>query len=209
LVSNNCVHTYCRKSRSRFFRKPKLKIQHDEANLPAIYSPQRTYTDTQISRTYLRIHVRNSGGETATNCEARLITIPTVEQPYPAIQEAILGWEGSVDGVSEKIEPRKDINPKSRELVHVVFSDSSFPTIPVDPPEPKHAVISSMSALRSERPRIVENGYSPADYDIKITVTSGNVSCRAYFRLHVDAQWNRLSMRKLGWLEKRRLSDLQ
>ncbi len=137
-----------------------------------------------------------------------MITIPTVDQPYPAIQEVILGWEGSVDGVNENIEPGKDINPKSRELVHVVFSDSSFPTISVDPPPPKHAVISSTAALTAQTPRIVENGYSPADYDIKITVTSGNVSCRGYFRLHVDTQWNRLSMRKLSWFEKRRLRDL-
>ena len=78
-----------------------------------------------------------------------MITIPTVDQPYPAIQEVILGWEGSVDGVNENIEPGKDINPKSRELVHVVFSDSSFPTISVDPPPPKHAVISSTGSAYS------------------------------------------------------------
>lgn len=104
---------------------------------------QRTYIDTQVSRTYLRVHVKNSGGETATNCEARLITIPTIQQPYPAVQEVTLGWEGSVDNVNENIEPRKEIGPKSRELVHIVFLDSSFPARPVDPPDPKHAVISS------------------------------------------------------------------
>lgn len=71
-----------------------------------------------------------------------------MQQPYPAIQEVILGWEDSVDSVNENIGPRKEIDPKSRELVHVVFSDSSFPARLVDPPDPKHAVISSTVALR-------------------------------------------------------------
>jgi len=136
LVLNNTSYSHRGKSRNRFFRKPRLKIQHNEDRFQAIYAPRRTYTDTQISRTYLRIHVKNSGRETATNCQARLITIPTIQQPFPAIQEVILGWEGTVDGVNENIESRKEIDPKSRELVHVVFSDSSFPTIPVVPPEP-------------------------------------------------------------------------
>ena len=103
--------------------------------------------------------------------------------------------------------PTKDIVPKSRELVHVVFSDSGFPTIQVVPPEPKHAVISSKEALTAERPRIVENGYSSGDYNIKITITSNNARSIEYFRLHVDADWKRLAMRKLTWFEKRKFRD--
>jgi hypothetical protein len=137
LAFNSTSHSQRGKSNNKFFRKPKLKIQHDEVKFPAIYAPQRTYTDTQVSRKYLRIDVRNSGGKTATDCEARLITIPTIQQPYPAIQEVTLGWVGSVDGVNENIVSRKDIDPKSRELVHVVFSDSSFPIIEVFPPRAK------------------------------------------------------------------------
>lgn len=210
MVLNNTSYRHRGKTRNRFFRRPRLKIQYDENRFPAIYVPQRTYVDTQVSRTYLRVYVKNFGGEPARDCEARLITIPTVKQPYPAIQEVVLGWEGSVDGVNDKIESNKDIEPKSRQLVHIVYSDSSFPARDVKPPEPKHAVIASTAALTDVRPRIVENGYSSADYVIRISITSesASTSCSEYFRLHVDNRWNKLSMRKLTWLEKRRIRDL-
>ena len=50
--------------------------------------------------------------------------------------------------------------------------------------------------------RIIENGYSPGDYVIKIIVTtSGNANCKEYFKLHVDNQRDNLSMSRLTWLD--------
>ena len=37
-----------------------------------------------------------------------------------------------------------------------------------------------------ERPRIVKKGYSPANYDIKITIRSNNAHSIKYFKLQID-----------------------
>ena len=52
---------------------------------------------------------------------------------YPAIEDVQLAWEGQSGDVNVNTIIEKDIPPYGEELLHVVFSDSSFPNTPVDP----------------------------------------------------------------------------
>jgi len=208
LAVTNSIRASIRKRRNGFFRRARLHIQHNERRYSSIYAPARTYPNIGISRKYLRIQVRNRGKEVATNCEARLIVIRTIAQQSPAIEEVILGWEGTVGNVNKNIQRTQFIDPKSRQLLHIVFSDSTFPTIQVDPPNPIHAVISSKATLDSFiNPRIIEHGFVPGQFIVKISVTSENANCHEYFKIDVNNQWDKLSMKKLSWLEKRKLND--
>ena len=119
----------------------------------------------------------------------------------------ILGWEGQAGTVNVNMESSKDIDPKARQLVHVVFSDSSFPTRTVDPPSPIDAVISSRDALVFRPPRIIEHGFVPGDFIVKISITCERASCEDYFRIRVGNEWNRLTMSKLRWFEKNRFRN--
>jgi hypothetical protein len=204
----NTIRTNIRERHNRFFRRARLHIQHNEKKFRSIYAPARTYPNIGISRKYLRIYVRNKGKEVATNCEARLIVIRAIGQQSPAIEEVVLGWEGIVGNVNKNIQITHSIDPKSRQLLHVVFSDSTFPTIQVDPPNPIHAVISSKATLDSFiNPRIIEHGLVPGQFIVKINVISENANCYEYFKINVDNQWDMISMKKLSWFEKRKLND--
>jgi hypothetical protein len=114
-----------------FFNRPRLSIKYDENKHPSIYAPARTYPSAGISRKYLRIHVENNGNVAAHKCKARLRVIRTVNQQYPAIEDVVLAWEDSEGDVNMNTTTEKDVHPNAPELLHVIFSDSSFPDIPI------------------------------------------------------------------------------
>lgn len=68
----------------------------------------------------------------------------------------------------------KDIQPNSKELLHVIFSDSTFPSVKVDPPTPIHAMISTKELLDNTKNQFVERGFTVGDFKIKVTITSDN-----------------------------------
>jgi hypothetical protein len=70
------------------------------------------------------------------------MVIETIPQQYPSIQEVALTWEGVAGDVNMNTSVEKDIQPNSKELLHVGFSDSTFNTTSVNPPTSIHAVIS-------------------------------------------------------------------
>jgi hypothetical protein len=133
---------------------------------------------------------------------------PNVKQQYPALQEVALTWEGSAGNVNMNTSVEKDIQPNSKELLHVVFSDSTFPAMSVDPPIPIHAVISSKDILDTfENQHIIERGFIVGDFIVKITITSNNAKLyKSYFSVHVDTEWDKLRMKRLDWLETKALS---
>ena len=134
------------------------------------------------------------------NCRARLIVIPTAQQQYPAIQDVPLTWEGQDVNVDTNIE--KDIQPNSRELLHIIFSDSTFPTVNVDPPTPIHAVISREEFLDNTSSQFIESGFIVGDFKIKVTITSDNAKeCKSYFSVYVGNEWDQLSMKKIPWFK--------
>ena len=189
-----------------FFNKSRLSIKHDEREYPSIYAPTRTYTSVNISRKYLRIHVENKGNVTAYKCKARLRVIRTVDQQYPTIEDVQLAWEGSKGDINVNTTIEKDIYPNAPELLHVIVSDSSFPNIPVEPSNhPIHAVISSKDTLDTFNPRIIEHGFVVGDFVFGIIVTAERAKCISYFRVHIDSQWDKLSMKKLSVLETLRI----
>ena len=199
MAITNTIRTNIRKRRNRFFRRARLHIQHNERRYSSIYAPARTYPNIGISRKHLRIYIRNKGNEVATNCEARLIVIRTIALQSPAIEEVILGWEGTVGNVNKNIQTTQSIDPKSRQLLHGVFSNSTFPTIRVVPPNPIHAVISSKATLDSFiNPHIIEHGFVTGHFIVRITVVSENANCHEYFKIDVNNQWDMLSMKKLS-----------
>ena len=102
----------------------------------------------------------------------------------------------------------KDIQPNSKELLHVVFSDSTFSTMPVDPSAPIHVVISSKDVLDTfDNQHIIERRFIVGDFIIKITITSDNAkSHKSCFSVHVDTEWDKLRMKRLDWLETKALS---
>jgi hypothetical protein len=71
--------------------------------------------------------------------------------------------------------------------LHIIFSDSSFPNTPVDPPTPIHAVISSKQDLDTFSLH-VEHGFVVG-----------------IFKVHVGKQWDRLEMKQLSWSQRRRV----
>ena len=135
----------------------------------------------------------------AENCKAKLRVIPEDDgKQYPAIQDIQLAWEGQEGDVNVNTTLEKDIQPHNgRELLHVVFSDSSFPNIPA----PIHAVVSSKQALDTFSLHI-EHGFVVCSFIVKITITSYNSkTCTSFFKIDVGNQWNSLKMNKLSWLE--------
>jgi hypothetical protein len=190
-----------------FFNKPRLSIKQDEKKYPSIYAPARTYTSVGISRKYLRIHVENRGNVAAYKCKARLRVIRTVDQQYPAIEDVVLVWEGSKGDVNMNTTIEKDVHPNAPELLHVIFSDSSFPNIPVEPSNPIHAVISSKNMLDTFNPRIIEHGFVVGDFVFGIIVNTERAKCISYFKVHIDSEWDKLSMRKLSVFETLRIKS--
>jgi hypothetical protein len=190
-----------------FFSKPKLVVEHDE-KYESIYAPERTYQPQNIHRKFLRIYVGNKGGSIARRCTAILMVRPTVEQQYPAVQEVALTWEGLAGDVNMNTSIEKDIQPNSKALLHIVFSDSTFPNTYVDPPTPIHAVISSKDILDTfDNQHIVVRGFIVGDFIVRITVTSNNAkSHKSYFNIHVDTEWDKLYMKRLNWLKTKALS---
>lgn len=172
-------------------------VEHDN-KYPSIYAPERTYRD--IHRKYLRIYVKNKHGSIACCCRSTLRVIPTIQQQYPAVQDVALTWEGSAGDVNMNTSIEKDIQPNSRELLHVVFSDSTFPLIAVNPPTPIHAVVSSKDVLDTfDNQNIIERGFIIGKFTIRITVTANNAkSHESYFVVYVDKKWNKLKMKRLS-----------
>jgi hypothetical protein len=126
------------------------------------------------------------------------MVIQSIPQQYPAIQEVALTWEGVAGEVNTNTSVEKDIQPNSRELLHVAFSDSTFPTTNTDPTTPIHAVISSKDLLDTfDNQNIIERGFIVGDFIIKITITANNAkSCYSYFSVHVGKEWNELNMKR-------------
>jgi hypothetical protein len=207
--NGGALYTKRREDDKRFFNRPRFRIEHDENRYPSIYAPARTYLPLDISRKYLRIHIRNKGKTVAQNCKASLIVIRSYpkQQQYPAIEDVQLAWEGSSNEVNVNTTIAREIQPDERALLHVIFSDSSFPNIPVKPPTPIHAVISSKETLdTSFQPRIIEHGFVIGDFNIEITTHSDNTKAhKCYFRVHVGEQWDMLSMKRMTWFEVSRL----
>lgn len=95
-----------------FFNRPRLRIKHNQKKYPSTYAPERTYQSEDISRRYLRIHVKNRGKKKAENCVAKLIVIlQNDEQQYPAIEDIQLAWEGQAGEVNVNTTHKKDIQP--------------------------------------------------------------------------------------------------
>jgi hypothetical protein len=154
------------------------------------------------------MRVRNKGKKKAENCIAKLRVIPqNNEQQYPAIQDISLAWEGQTRDVNVDITLKKDIQPHGEELLHVIFSDSSFPNVPADPPTPIHAAISSKENLGTFSLHI-EQGLVVGNYVVKITITSDDTHKKpytAFFNVFVDKEWNNLEMKRLSWSKRRRV----
>jgi hypothetical protein len=127
---------YVSTNSSGFFRRPKLRIEHDPNDL-ATFGPEHGYPDLPggYSQKYLRIRIRNKGHSTAHNCQAQLrVVIPKGANPqlHPSKDAKELTWGRSPD--KSDISKQIDIHPVIGEaLLHVVFSDSRFRFIPTDP----------------------------------------------------------------------------
>lgn len=187
---------------SLFFR-PRLSMEYNVKTYPSIYSPDRTYPIVGISRRYLRMYVKNAklASKVAENCNASLIVIPLNSGiQYPANEYVKLAWEGSVNEVNVKTKTSRHIQPGEKGLLHLIFSDSTFPSVQVNPPSPIYAVVSSKDALDVFHPRIIEHGFLIGSFIVEVSITSDNSRpCKCYFKVDVGDQWNNLTMSKLSW----------
>jgi hypothetical protein len=175
---------------SSFFR-PRISIEYNTKQT-SIYSVDRTYSISGNSRRYLRVNVKNAvfASKLASNCNASLIVIPlNSEKQHPAIEYVRLMWEGEADEVNVNIQTRVHIQPGEKRLLHMIFSDSTFPSILVNPPSPIHASISSKEALDTFHPRIIEHGFPVGDFIVEVTITSDNSRpCKCYFMVNVGSE---------------------
>lgn len=96
---------YVRKDIFSFFLKPKLKIEFDDPKNPDVntFAPSleitpephdRIVLGSKLKRRYLKVRIKNSGKELATNCEGeiRITKWPSGVSP-PSTYDKPLSWD--------------------------------------------------------------------------------------------------------------------
>ena len=105
----------------QFFIKPKLCIEFDNNNITEFLQQLRLLVDNRISgvtRTWIKVRVRNTGRATANNCKAKLRVLDGSSQVRPHDTKRLI-WDDFADSV--------DIYPEDEgEFCHVAFSDDNF-----------------------------------------------------------------------------------
>jgi hypothetical protein len=180
----NCSNSTSQGNLFQFFIKPNLSIDIDDQYFQQLELVNRNGTSTGITQRYLRVLVRNTGRGIARKCIAELGTNTNFRK---------LTWnDGSIE---------KDIRAKSgKEFLHVVFSDSRFPSGSDNNNKKVYAIISTKESLYPEAPYIrnqdafVELGTLLSQ--ITITAEDGYTKTQK-IKINISNQWDRLSMGKV------------
>jgi hypothetical protein len=195
---NKSSSFYCCSTINQFFRRPKLRIEHDSVNESDTFAPARTYHNLYGSYTqkYLRLRVRNKGHSVAQNCSAQIrVVIPTGSNPnrYPSRDTKQLTWGRSADksDLSEQI----NIHPFIGEgICHVIFSDSRFRGIQTR--YARHAFISILDRLKKNEFR-EEDGFSVGRFIVEVIISSNEAYCKGKFIVDISDDFETIFMRKL------------
>ncbi|SRR6266487_3413011 len=188
-----------------FFRRPRLYIEHNESEEPNVFAPAHEFVSSGpvqrfFRQKYLRVRVYNKGRTTARNCRARLHVLPTGNNPslYPSTDPKRLTWGRSPD--KSDLSTEIDIHPfKDDELLHVIFSDSSFADSIVGSIAGRFAEVSTFQNLQPT-PTIlrVEDSFAHGDFLAELTVTSEDAHAKAKLRIHVERDFLSIRIRKLS-----------
>ena len=159
---DNDIYSY--HSQTLFFR-PILRIEFDQDNEPNTFAPASN------PRKFLKIRVRNSGKSTAHDCEAtvKVIIPPNVESykfPSDDAKKLVWGLKPDLSDLKESINIKKN----STEMLHVVFADSIFPSVPFQEGT-RYASFSTMDKF-SKRSLTVQDSFSDGEFEIEISINA-------------------------------------
>ena len=164
---------------NRFFRRARLKVEHNDHE-PTVFEPAHTYN--QDTQKYLRVRIRNRGHQTAHHCVAQLrVIIPNDANPmrYPSNDPKVLTWGRSADKTD--LSGNVDIPMIGEWILHIVFSDSRFEQWQPNAPM-RFASVSMKPRLENYSPR-VEDMFSDGYFVVELVVTSDETHCRELFRI--------------------------
>lgn len=190
-----------------FFRRPKLRIEHETDYEQETFSPAHTFIGlNKFTQKFLRIRVRNTGRSMAHRCTGfiRIIIPPNVNTKlYPSRDSKQLGWGRSPD--KSDLSNEVNIYPIIGEAIcHVIFSDSSFKYIQVSDVPTRYASISILDRLRTNELR-VEDSFSIGSFVIVIVICSEETYCKAKFKVEIQDHHNAIFMRKFTRYESFKL----
>lgn len=111
-----------------FFRKPDLSIEFDE-NDPNSFTPQlqlvsETGEPSGVTRQYVKVRVKNTGGIIARNCRAKLKVVRNIANSSSPSDNKNLAWDNTESRYL-------DIARDDDEFLHVCFLDSNLERIRV------------------------------------------------------------------------------
>ena len=181
--------------------KPILSIEYsNEKNQQATFAPELELVDTalhpiygastRIIRKYLRVLVKNTGGGVARNCKANLRLVRFESERAPTDDSKALVWEG-------RLLERNIAAKGGSELLHVVFSDSSFD----ERSDNIHALVSKDENLYPQIRNVIwaQDAFGIGIFEVELTIMSEEgSSVKAMLRINVTKSFKELSMEKLS-----------
>lgn len=175
-----------------FFRRPDLSIEFDE-NDPNSFTPKlqligESGEPSGITRQYVKVRVKNSGGIIARNCRAKLKVVRNITSSLCPSDYKLLAWDTT--------ETRYlDIARNDDEFLHVVFADSSFESIRQIQKTELHAMASTLSSFYDGKFIRAQDAFGSGEFEIEIHVLSEE-GCwaRAVYQLKVGDVYTSLKL---------------
>jgi hypothetical protein len=171
-------------------------IEHDPQGAFSIYASTLELITTSgertnISRKYLKVGIRNSGGIVAKQSKATLqiIKAPT-ETRAPSPEAKTLYWDNG--------QIYQDIGINRPEYLHVVLSDSRLGTM-IPATDNLFALVSTPDTVKMTPPNFIraQDGLGRGEFEFKLVVTAeSGETVEGTIRVNVTDNWRELSMEK-------------
>jgi len=173
-----------------------FSMEYDPQANPHLYSPMlelitMTGERTNISRRYLKIGIKNSGGIVAKQCKVTLRVVRSDEGTRAPSQEPkVLLWENG--------QIYQDIGMNRTEYVHVVLSDSRLESHLEENILALVSTPDTVNMIPANQIRAQDGfGVGASDFDLMATSESGE-TLTAKLKVHVTNKWQELIMEKIG-----------
>lgn len=147
---------------------------------------------TNVTRKYLKVGIKNTGGIVAKQSKATLQLIaPTTGTRNPSPEPKDLYWENG--------QIYQDIGINRPEYLHIVLSDSRMGTI-VPATDNLFALVSTPDTVRMVPANFfrAQDAMGQGDFDFRLVVTAeSGETVEGTIRVHVTGNWQELSMSKV------------